>query len=129
MGLFEELQWRGLVHDFTDPVVPEKLDAGGLTAYIGFDPTADSLHIGNLLQIRNLRRLQEAGHQVIALTGGATGMIGDPGGRTDERSLLSSDELATNIAGVRAQLERYVLPGAIFEDNSAWLKRISVLDF
>jgi tyrosyl-tRNA synthetase len=128
MGLFEELQWRGLVHDFTDPVVPEKLDAGGLVAYIGFDPTADSLHIGNLLQICNLRRLQEAGHQVIALTGGATGMIGDPGGRSDERNLLSSDELAQNIAGVTAQLERY-LPGAIFEDNGEWLKRVSVLDF
>ena len=129
MGLFEELQWRGLVHDFTDPAVPEKLNAGGLTAYIGFDPTADSLHIGNLLQICNLRRLQEAGHQVIALTGGATGMIGDPGGRLDERSLLSSDELATNIAGVRAQLERYVLPGAVFEDNRDWLQHVSVLDF
>jgi tyrosyl-tRNA synthetase len=129
MGLFEELQWRGLVHDFTDPVVPEKLNAGGLTAYIGFDPTADSLHIGNLLQICNLRRLQEAGHQVIALTGGATGMIGDPGGRSDERNLLSSDELARNVAGVREQLERYVLPGAIFENNGEWLKRLSVLDF
>ena len=128
MGLFEELQWRGLVHDFTDPALPEKLDAGGMTAYIGFDPTADSLHIGNLLQICNLRRLQEAGHQVIALAGGATGMIGDPGGRSDERNLLSSDELALNIAGVRAQLERY-LPGAVFEDNGEWLKRISVLDF
>ena len=128
MGLFEELQWRGLVHDFTDPVVPEKLDAGGLTAYIGFDPTADSLHIGNLLQICNLRRLQEHGHQVIALAGGATGMIGDPGGRSDERNLLSSDELAQNIAGVRAQLERH-LPGAIFEDNAEWLKRVTVLDF
>ena len=128
MGLFEELQWRGLVHDFTDPVVPEKLSAGGLVAYIGFDPTADSLHIGNLLQICNLRRLQEAGHQVIALTGGATGMIGDPGGRSEERNLLSSDELARNIAGVRGQLERY-LPGAIFEDNGEWLRRVSVLDF
>ncbi len=128
MGLFEELTWRGLVHDFTDPSVPEKLDAGGRTAYIGFDPTADSLHIGNLLQICNLRRLQEAGHQVIALTGGATGMIGDPGGKSEERNLLSSDELANNIAGVRAQLERF-LPGAVFEDNGEWLKRMSVLDF
>ncbi len=128
MGLFEELSWRGLVHQFTDPSVPEKLDAGGMTAYIGFDPTADSLHIGNLLQLCNLRRLQEAGHQVIALAGGATGMIGDPGGRSDERSLLSSDELAQNLAGVRAQLEAF-LPGALFEDNGEWLKRVSVLDF
>jgi tyrosyl-tRNA synthetase len=129
MGLFEELQWRGLVHDFTDPAVPEKLDApGSLTAYIGFDPTADSLHIGNLLQMCNLRRLQDAGHQVIALAGGATGMIGDPGGKSEERNLLSSDELAQNLAGIRAQLEAF-LPGAIFEDNAEWLRRVSVLDF
>ncbi len=106
MGLFEELQWRGLVHDFTDPAVPEKLDTpGALTAYIGFDPSADSLHLGNLLQLCNLRRLQDAGHQVIALAGGATGMIGDPGGKSEERNLLSSDELAQNLAGIRAQLE------------------------
>ncbi len=128
MGLFEELQWRGLVHDFTDPALPAKLDAGGLTAYIGFDPSADSLHIGNLLQICNLRRLQEAGHHVIALAGGATGMIGDPGGKSEERNLLSSDELAANLAGVRSQLERF-LPGASFEDNATWLRETSVLDF
>jgi tyrosyl-tRNA synthetase len=129
MGLFEELQWRGLVHDLTDPALPEKLDTpGSLTAYIGFDPTADSLHIGNLLQLCNLRRLQDAGHQVIALAGGATGMIGDPGGKSEERNLLSSDELAQNLAGIRAQLEGF-LPGALFEDNGEWLRRMSVLDF
>jgi tyrosyl-tRNA synthetase len=128
MGLFEELQWRGLVHDFTDPLVPDKLDAGGLVAYIGFDPTADSLHIGNLLQLCNLRRLQEAGHQVIGLVGGATGMIGDPGGKSEERNLLSSDELAQYNAGIRAQIEGF-LPGAIYEDNGEWLRRISVVDF
>lgn len=128
MGLFEELEWRGLVHDFTDPSVPERLDAGGMTAYIGFDPTADSLHIGNLLQLCNLRRLQEGGHQAIALVGGATGMIGDPGGRSEERNLLSSDELASYLAGIRAQIEGF-LPGAIFEDNGEWLRRVSLLDF
>jgi tyrosyl-tRNA synthetase len=129
MGLFEELQWRGLVHDYTDPVVPEMLDTpGALIAYIGFDPSADSLHLGNLLQICNLRRLQDAGHHVIALAGGATGMIGDPGGRSEERNLLTSDELATNLAGIRAQLESF-LPGATFEDNAEWLRRLSVLDF
>ena len=129
MGLFEELQWRGLVHDFTDPVVPEKLDTpGGLVAYIGFDPSADSLHVGNLLQLCNLRRLQDGGHQVIALAGGATGMIGDPGGRSEERNLLSSDELAENLAGIRSQLESF-LPGAVVEDNAEWLRRMSVLDF
>jgi tyrosyl-tRNA synthetase len=128
MGVFEELQWRGLVHDFTDPSLPERLNAGGLTAYIGFDPTSDSLGVGNLLQICNLRRVQEGGHQAIALAGGATGMIGDPGGKSEERNLLSSDELAMNLAGIRAQLER-LLPGAIFENNAEWLQRVSVLDF
>lgn len=129
MGLFEELAWRGLVHDVTDPDVAAKLDApGAVTAYIGFDPTAESLHIGNLLQLCNLRRLQEAGHRVIALVGGATGMIGDPGGRSVERNLLSPEELAANIAGVRSQIEAF-LPGAIFEDNAEWLRRVSVLDF
>ncbi|HVF31961.1 MAG TPA: tyrosine--tRNA ligase [Acidimicrobiales bacterium] len=129
MGLFDELQWRGLVHDLTDPVVPEKLDApGAITAYIGFDPSADSLHLGNLLQLCNLRRLQDAGHHVIALVGGATGMIGDPGGRSEERNLLSSDELAANLAGVRAQLEGF-LPGATFVDNQDWLRGVSILDF
>jgi tyrosyl-tRNA synthetase len=128
MGLSEELAWRGLVHDVTDPSLPSRLDAGGLVAYIGFDPTADSLHIGNLLQICNLRRLQEAGHSVIALAGGATGMIGDPGGKSEERNLLSSDELASNLAGIRAQLESF-LPGAVFENNGSWLQGVSVLDF
>ncbi|HEX7167588.1 MAG TPA: hypothetical protein VF230_11465, partial [Acidimicrobiales bacterium] len=117
MALFDELTWRGLVHDFTAPELPALLDKGGLVAYIGFDPTADSLHIGNLLQLCNLRRLQDAGHDVIALAGGATGVIGDPGGKSEERKLLSSDELATNLAGLRAQLERYV-PGATFVDNA-----------
>jgi tyrosyl-tRNA synthetase len=129
MGLFEELQWRGLVHDFTDPAVPEQLDTpGALTAYIGFDPSADSLHVGNLLQMCNLRRLQDAGHQAIALAGGATGMIGDPGGKSSERNLLGSDELASNLAGIQEQLEAF-LPGARFVDNAEWLRRVSVVDF
>ncbi|MEO7836278.1 MAG: tyrosine--tRNA ligase [Acidimicrobiales bacterium] len=134
MGVFEDWRWRGLVHNFTDPVVPHKLDAtsrdpaAALTAYIGFDPTADSLHIGHLLQLCNLRRMQEAGHRVIALAGGATGMIGDPGGKSEERNLLSPDELAANLTGLRAQLEGF-LPGAVFEDNGQWLSQVSVLDF
>ena len=128
-GLFDELSWRGLVHTVSDASLPALLDQGGLVAYIGFDPTADSLHIGNLLQLCNLRRLQEGGHQVIGLAGGATGMIGDPGGRSDERNLLSSDELAHNLAGIRAQIERMLLPGAEFADNADWTRDLTVLDF
>ena len=134
MGLFEELQWRGLVHDFTDPVVPEKLNAGGLTAYIGFDPTADSLHIGNLLQICNLRRLQEAGHQVIALTGGATGMIGDPGGRSEERNLLDDEALLHNLACIKEQMARFLdfEPGPLqaeLIDNREWTADQKLIPF
>jgi tyrosyl-tRNA synthetase len=129
MALFEELTWRGLVHGITDPELPALLDKGGLVAYIGFDPTADSLHIGNLLQLCNLRRLQEAGHQVIGLVGGATGMIGDPGGKSQERNLLSSDELARNIAGVRDQVESLLFEGAVVADNAEWTMGLSVLDF
>jgi tyrosyl-tRNA synthetase len=128
MALFDELSWRGLVHDLTDPELPKLLDKGGMTAYIGFDPTADSLHIGNLLQLCNLRRLQEGGHQVIGLAGGATGMIGDPGGKSEERNLLDSDTLATNLAAIRRQIEQF-LPGAITVDNAEWTKPMSVLDF
>jgi tyrosyl-tRNA synthetase len=128
MGLFDELTWRGLVHDFTDPDLPKLLDKGGLVTYIGFDPTADSLHIGNLLQLCNLRRMMEGGHQVIGLAGGATGMIGDPGGKSEERNLLDSDTLAVNLAGIRRQIEGF-LPGAITVDNAEWTKGMSVLDF
>ncbi|HET9443806.1 MAG TPA: tyrosine--tRNA ligase [Acidimicrobiales bacterium] len=128
MGLSEELRWRGLVHDMTDPALPGHLDAGGLTAYIGFDPSADSLHIGNLLQICNLRRLQEAGHRPVALAGGATGMIGDPGGKSVERNLLEPAQLAANLAAIRAQLEG-LLPGVSVVNNADWLSGISVLEF
>lgn len=128
MALFDELSWRGLVHDFTDPALPALLDEGSLTAYIGFDPSANSLHIGNLLQLCNLRRLQDAGHHVIGLAGGATGMIGDPGGKSEERNLLDAETLADNLAGIRAQIERF-LPGAVVVDNADWTKTMSVLDF
>lgn len=129
MSLFDELSWRGLVHDVTDPELPALLDKGGLVAYIGFDPTADSLHVGSLLQLCNLRRLQEAGHQVIAVAGGATGMIGDPGGKSEERNLLSSDELAANLAGIDRQIRSLLLPGAIVANNADWTVGMSVLDF
>ena len=88
-SLFDDLSWRGLVHQLTDPEsLPRRLDAAGLVVYIGFDPTADSLHVGHLQQICLLRRFQEAGHRPIALVGGGTGMIGDPSGKSEERNLL-----------------------------------------
>src|SRR5476649_1102895 len=96
-ALSTDLEFRGLIHQVTEPSVPERLDGDRLTAYIGFDPTADSLHVGHLLQICNLRRLQLAGHRPIAVAGGGTGLVGDPGGKSEERSLLSPDELRANL--------------------------------
>ncbi len=128
-GLFAELRWRGLVHQVTDPALAGLLDKGGLVAYIGFDPTADSLHIGSLLQLCNLRRLQEAGHTVIALAGGATGMIGDPGGKSEERNLLDADQLARNLAGIEAQLQGFLQGRAIIANNASWTAQVSVIDF
>jgi len=134
-GLFEDLQWRGLVHQLTDAeTLPRLLDEDVLVAYIGFDPTADSLHIGHLLQLCLLRRIQEAGHRPIALVGGGTGMVGDPSGRSDERSLLTPEQLEVNKAGMCAQLERFLDFGAgpnpaILADNADWLAETRLLDF
>jgi tyrosyl-tRNA synthetase len=132
-GLFAELQWRGLVHQATDPILlPKLLDQDVLVGYIGFDPTADSLHVGHLLQLTLLRRLQDAGHRPIALVGGGTGLIGDPSFRSDERVLLTADQLRANKAGIRDQLERFLdfgQGGAILEDNATWLMSVGLLDF
>jgi len=131
-ALSEQLEWRGLVHQATDDHLLKLLDTESLTAYIGFDPTADSLHVGSLLQLCNLRRLQEAGHRPIALAGGGTGMIGDPGGKSEERNLLSADDLARNLAAIRRQLERFLdfTDGrALTVDNGEWLWGVGLLDF
>jgi tyrosyl-tRNA synthetase len=132
-GLFEDLQWRGLVHQMTDPdALPKLLDQDRVVAYVGFDPTADSLHVGSLLQICLLRRLQQAGHRPIALVGGGTGMIGDPSGKSDERNLLSVEQLEANKAGIAAQLQRFIdfgPSGAILEDNATWLGSVGLIDF
>ena len=131
-ALSEELQWRGLVHQVTDEDLLKLLDAESLTAYIGFDPTADSLHVGNLLQLCNLRRLQEGGHRPIALAGGGTGMIGDPGGKSEERNLLSADDLARNLAAIHGQLGRFLdfSDGrALLVNNGDWLWDVGLLDF
>jgi len=134
-----ELTFRGLVHQVTSSGLLARLDAGAgrpLTAYIGFDPSAPSLHVGNLMQLCTLRRLQMAGHRPIALAGGATGMIGDPGGKTGERQLLGADELVANLDGIRPQLERFLdfsegagAARALLLDNSAWLAPMGMVEF
>ena len=111
--LFEDLQWRGLVADFTKvsedhPALPERLDRGPIALYCGFDPTADSLHVGSLVPLLALRRFQQAGHTPIAVAGCGTGRIGDPSGKSKERQLLTGDEIAANLDAIRPQL--IVLP-------------------
>src|SRR5436190_8014271 len=105
MNILEELEWRGLIADCTDRTELEKRTAGPITLYCGFDPTADSLHVGNLVPLLGLRRFQLAGHHPIAVAGGATGSIGDPSGKTAERQLLSTEVISDNIARLKEQLQ------------------------
>ena len=129
-SLSEDLRFRRVVHQVTDERLWSRLDDDRLTLYIGFDPSNSSLHIGSLLQLTMLRRFQLAGHRPIALAGGGTGMIGDPGGRTDERQLLSPERLAANLEGIRPQLARFIdLADGLVLDNSAWLSQLSVIEF
>lgn len=128
MDVLADLLARGLVQDSTDAdALAARLAAGPTTLYWGCDPTADSLHIGNLIGILVLRRFAEAGHAPIALAGGATGMIGDPSGKSDERNLLDPETLARNLAGIAEQLER--LGGVPLVDNSEWTAEVRLLDF
>jgi tyrosyl-tRNA synthetase len=128
--LSEDLAFRGLIHQVTDPALLKRLDAGGMTVYAGFDPSADSLGVGNLLQLCTLRRFQLAGHRPIALAGGGTGLIGDPGGKQDERTLLTREVLDGYLAGIRPQLAQFLdLSEGLLLDNSAWLGQLSTLDF
>src|SRR5437868_13408201 len=106
MTVFDELSWRGLVADCTDTENLPKRLASPITLYCGFDPTADSLHVGNLVPLLALRRFQLLGHHPIALAGGATGSIGDPSGKTSERQLLTNDILHHNIASVKVQMAK-----------------------
>ena len=130
----EELRWRGMLHDIM-PDTAAHLNAGKTAGYIGFDPTADSLHIGSLVQILILMHYQRAGHQPIALVGGATGMIGDPSGKSDERNLLDAETLEKNIAGIKAQLGRFLdfdtdaANPAILVNNFDWMKNYTLIDF
>ena len=133
-SLLEELQWRGMIQDIM-PGTKEQLDKEMTTGYIGFDPTADSLHIGSLVPIILLVHLQKAGHKPIALVGGATGMVGDPSGKSEERNLLSEDVLNHNVACVKKQLEKFLDFGsntanaAEMANNYDWFKDFSFLNF
>ncbi len=131
-GVLEELQWRGLVYQYTDGV-PGVLAAGPVSAYIGFDPTASSLHVGNLLVIMLLVHLQRHGHKPVALLGGGTGMIGDPSGKSSERQLLTAELVAENTAAIRRQLERFLdfsgPSAARMRDNADWLTSLSMVEF
>jgi len=135
MTLLEELHWRGLVADCTDlPALTKRLSEGPVTLYCGFDPTGDSLHVGHLVPQLLLRRFQLAGHHPISLAGGATGMIGDPGGKSAERNLLTREQLAYNVGRIKLQLERlldFQAPQnpARLVDNAEWTAPISFLDF
>jgi tyrosyl-tRNA synthetase len=132
-NFIEELRWRGMIHDMmpeTEEALLKKVSSG----YIGFDPTADSLHIGSLVQIMTLVHFQQAGHKPYALVGGATGMVGDPSGKSQERNLLNEETLAINVAGVRGQLEKFLRfddsdTGAELVNNMDWFKGMFFLEF
>ena len=134
VSILEELRWRGLVADCTDPAELEKKIAAPVTLYCGFDPTADSLHIGHLMGQLMLRRFQLAGHHPIPLAGGATGMVGDPSGKTSERQLLTREQIDYNVARIKQQLARILdfdcrTNPARLVDNAAWIAPIPFLSF
>ncbi|OGU27119.1 MAG: tyrosine--tRNA ligase, partial [Gemmatimonadetes bacterium RIFCSPLOWO2_12_FULL_68_9] len=130
--LLDELQWRGLLHQQTDGLAAH-LVKGPVTAYCGFDPTAPSLHVGNLVPVMGLVHLQRAGHRPIALVGGGTALIGDPSGKSAERPLIGADEVAANSAALREQLGRFLdfsgAKGALMRDNAEWLGEVRAVTF
>jgi tyrosyl-tRNA synthetase len=134
MNIFEELEWRGLVADCTDaPALRKRLEEP-ITLYAGFDPTSDSLHVGNLVPLLALRRFQQHGHHPIVVAGGATGLVGDPSGKIAERQLLTRELLESNIAAVKEQLRRWLdfdckTNPARLMDNADWTAPVSFLDF
>ncbi|HNP24131.1 MAG TPA: tyrosine--tRNA ligase [Panacibacter sp.] len=134
MNLIEELQWRGMIQDIM-PGTEDQLKKEMTSGYIGFDPTSDSLHIGSLVPILLLVHMQRAGHKPYALVGGATGMVGDPSGKSEERNLLSEETLQNNQAGVKKQLEKFLdfdtsrSNAAVMVNNYDWFKEIGFLSF
>src|SRR6266508_2850387 len=152
MNILDELEWRGLIADTTARIenmdaslvaqgdlnvqfiFPERLNRAPITLYCGFDPTADSLHVGNLVPLLGLRRFQLLGHHPIAVAGGATGSIGDPSGKTADRQLLTKETIATNIASMKEQLRRLLdfdtkTNPAQLVDNASWTASVTFLDF
>ncbi|HAN31206.1 MAG TPA: tyrosine--tRNA ligase [Myxococcales bacterium] len=132
-SLYDELKWRGLIHQVTDEPVAREALAGRTAAYIGFDPTSTSLHVGSLLQIMNLVRLQRAGHRAVALVGGGTGLIGDPSGKSAERTLLTDDRVRANAEALHGVLSRFLdFDGdnpAVMVNNLDWLGDLGLLPF
>lgn len=133
MNFIEEIRWKGMIHDMM-PGTEELLSKGMVSGYIGFDPTADSLHIGNLVQIILLMNFQKSGHKPYALIGGATGMVGDPSGKSEERNLLDEATLQRNVDGVKKQLEKFLdfncgANSAQLVNNYDWFKGMSFLEF
>lgn len=133
MSFVAELRWRGMLHDIM-PGTEEQLGKEKTAGYIGFDPTGDSLHVGHLTQIMTLIHFQQAGHRPVALVGGATGMVGDPSGKSAERNLLDEDTLQHNIAALKGQLSKFLDfsdagPGAVMVNNYDWFKDFRFLDF
>lgn len=133
VNFVEELRWRGMLQDVM-PGTEELLSKEVVTGYCGFDPTADSLHVGSLIPIMMLKHMQRAGHKPIALVGGATGMVGDPSGKSDERNLLDEETLNKNVAGVKGVLSRFLdfndsETGAVLVNNYDWMKNFSFIEF
>jgi tyrosyl-tRNA synthetase len=133
MNFIDELTWRGMIHDIM-PGTEDLIKSNSINGYIGFDPTADSLHVGHLVQIMTLVHFQRTGNKPFALVGGATGMVGDPSGKSQERNLLDFDTLQHNVACVKAQLEKFLdfnkgTNSAVMVNNYDWFKDFSFLDF
>lgn len=133
INFVEELRWRGMLHDMM-PNTEEKLNEGMTSGYIGFDPTADSLHVGHLTQIMTLIHFQRAGHKPFALVGGATGMVGDPSGKSDERNLQTPEMIEHNLKGMKKQLAKFLKfedagNGAVMVNNADWFKDMNLFTF